>query len=173
MKVFIGIALSADQATKLNQQFVAQLGKRSGGFKAVPIESYHLTLAFLGELDSVGVEALNQTLPRYIEQKPFELHFERFGLLADKWWVAFAESNPLLQNLYNQLWQGLQSLGYSLPKQAFRPHITLASGITRPASLVFQNQSLDLALPVDRVCLFESHSNHAGRRYTPLILWSL
>lgn len=173
MKVFIGITLSADQAAKLNQQFVEQFGKLSSGFNAVPIESYHVTLAYLGELDSVGVEQLKQALPRFIQQAPFKLHLERFGLLADKWLVAFAQLNPMLQNLYDQLWQGLHQLGYALPNQAFRAHISLAKCSVPAPTLTGANLGLELSLSVDQVCLFQSHSNHLGRRYTPLILWSL
>jgi 2'-5' RNA ligase len=79
------------------------------------------------------------------------------------------------QAMVDQLWQGLEPLGFVREARPWRPHLTLARGVRRPPP---ENLALMPALPRGdanawRLALVESAAYADGRRYKPLADWPL
>lgn len=92
------------------------------------IDSFHLTLAFIGETDRHGFSAAMDALAA-IEAPAFEMRLKGVDLFGDKkprslW--AGVEENAALRHLQTKVETALRRAGFSLEKRKFIPHVTLA-----------------------------------------------
>ncbi|WP_428408311.1 RNA 2',3'-cyclic phosphodiesterase [Hyphococcus sp.] len=93
-----------------------------------PEESFHLTLAFIGEADRHGFTAALDALSG-IEAPAFEMRLSGVGTFGDKnphalW--AGADATPELLHLQAKVETALRRSGFNLEKRKFKPHVTLA-----------------------------------------------
>ncbi len=91
-------------------------------------ESFHMTLAFIGETDRHGFAAALDALSA-IEAPAFELRLSGIGSFGDKkphalW--AGADAAPGLVHLQTKVETALRRSGFALEKRKFIPHVTLA-----------------------------------------------
>ena len=91
-------------------------------------DSFHLTLAFIGETDRHGltnaIEALSE-----IDAPAFELRLKGVDFFGDQqpralW--AGVEASPALNHLQSKAEQALRRTGFNIEKRKFKPHVTLA-----------------------------------------------
>lgn len=91
-------------------------------------ETFHLTLAFLGEQPVAAVEAVHGALGA-LHAAPFTMALrgvDVFGGAAPKvLWVGVRKS-PGLSALRDRVRRAVASAGIELPRERFRPHVTLA-----------------------------------------------
>lgn len=98
--------------------------------KFEPIEKFHLTLLFLGNVEeNLMNELINQTRTISKNFNRTNLVFDRIGVFKDYKnprviWVG-AQENESLRNLSNQLRELAQALKINLDDKPFSPHITL------------------------------------------------
>lgn len=98
--------------------------------KFEPIEKFHLTLLFLGNVDeNLMNELISQTKTISQNFNRTNLVFDRIGVFKDYKnprviWVG-AKENELLRNLSIQLRELAQTLKMNLDEKPFSPHITL------------------------------------------------
>ena len=136
----------------------------------VPAENYHLTLAFLGELDDSAVAALCAATPEFNRDAgvvPTRLAvFQLGGFPSPDRQLAAAYVTPdhPLTALHQTLWQSLAAMGYAPDARAFRPHITLARRLSGASPLKAQA----LSLGVGPLTLFESRPAVGGVHYRAL-----
>lgn len=96
----------------------------------VPVDSYHLTLAFLGELDEAGVRAALGALgAACVGTGPVELEAEGIGTFgrgrSTTLWLGVRPSEEL-GLLASRVRGELAARGVSYDEKPFRPHVTLA-----------------------------------------------
>lgn len=84
-------------------------------------ENLHLTLAFLGEVESP--EGILRAMDR-INAAPIRLDLGEGGSFGDLYWVGFKES-PELKDYVKRLRVQLKKDGIWFDSKAFRPHITI------------------------------------------------
>jgi 2'-5' RNA ligase len=134
--------------------------------RAVDRFNWHVTLAFIGDLDETSIPEL-QLKAAAIEVQPFRLRFERLT-----YWprpkIACLQAMrvpPELQQLKSDLDAMLQIFGVEPELNEYRPHIT-AVRAARPF------EPVQLARPVDTQWtgfeLVESVSRPGGVQYRPL-----
>jgi 2'-5' RNA ligase len=121
--------------------------------EATPAADFHLTLAFLGNLDAeqqAGVE----TLASSIRAAPLEFAIDQVGYWAKPQilWAGCATPPPALLDLVKNLQAGLPRYGIEVERRPWVAHVTLArrspSGPLRPMpveSCVWQARELVLA----------------------------
>lgn len=94
-------------------------------------ENLHLTLVFLGELNSDQAETVKSVMNR-IEGKPFSLAVSGFGRFnrngGDIHWASVDKSEALFA-LQKDLASELKKEGFSLEDRSYSPHLTLGRGI--------------------------------------------
>ncbi len=91
-------------------------------------DSLHLTLAFLGDLPETVLEEVHLSL-QGIRQPSFTLQLRGLGVFGSKAprvvWAGIVP-NPELSALHKQVRGAVRRAGVDLPRERFRPHVTLA-----------------------------------------------
>lgn len=137
----------------------------------LPKETYHLTLAFLGEIDETGVAAATQAVDAACEAvPPVPVRSDglgKFGRASDATlWLGIA-ADPALMNLAARLRDELSARGLAFDEKPFKPHVTLARRARIP-----KRDLPPLAFPRDdeavAVTLFKSTLEREGAVYKPL-----
>jgi 2'-5' RNA ligase len=147
-----------------------QIGMR--GARWLPEENFHLTLAFIGEVDRHGLEEIASALDG-ISAPRFDLRLKGCGFFGDRkpraLWVG-AEANPQLSHLQSKVEVALKRAGIALEKRKFSPHVTLAylSGASPDAAAGFcaANGLFSAGpFPVSEFHLVESHLGSEAAHY--------
>ena len=108
----------------------ALAGLRSGmrGARWIPEENYHLTLAFIGEVDRHGLNEIALALAG-VSAPRFDMRLTGCGFFGDRkpraLWVGVGP-NPPLSHLQSKVEVALQRAGFVPEKRKFTPHVTLA-----------------------------------------------
>jgi 2'-5' RNA ligase len=137
-------------------------------------ENYHLTLAFLGNVDYVMVSSLQYALEhklcttkavpfKFSEITPFP--FSRSPKIA----AALLERTDELIQLQLNVADCVRKIGISIERRRFTPHVTLGrlkSGSRK--SLAFQPRQINLEGVSKKVVIFQSELNPQGAVYTAL-----
>ncbi|GGG19865.1 RNA 2',3'-cyclic phosphodiesterase [Caldovatus sediminis] len=160
MRLFVGLALP--------DALRAQLAGLAGGIPGarwVSPENYHLTLRFIGEVESWRAQEVDDALSA-IRARPVELRlrgvgtFEKAGRVQTLW--VGVERTESLIHLQGTVETALQRVGLEPERRRFAPHVTLArcEKVTAAEKLAafVQGNNLFRAAPVvvDRFCLFSS-----------------
>jgi 2'-5' RNA ligase len=174
MRVFFAI-WPHGKAQKQLAGLVQQLGLDSlcGGRKT-KAENIHLTLVFVGEVDSSQVETLCQVAGE-VERcgmKAFDIAIEKI-----RYWkhnsIVYGELSIIpqeLMELVTALRNALSAAGFSLEERPYKPHITLmrnASCRTLPESMK------PVSWRAREWVFIRSDQTSAGVSYVPIGRWSL
>lgn len=176
IRLFVALALPA--ALK------AQLALLSGGIpgaKWVPQENYHLTLRFIGEVESWRAQEVDHALAA-IRARPFELSlrgvgtFEKGGRISALW--VGVEKTESLAFLQSKVETALQRIGLEPERRRFAPHVTLArTDRAAPEKLVTWVQAYNLfRAPPVLVESFTLYSSRLGKEqavYVPEVEYEL
>lgn len=169
MRAFIALELpdgfwrqTADLARQLDQVVNGRFLKH---------ETYHLTLAFLGNIDDAARgRAMDAMDAACGDVGPIPLACDGLGKFgkphAAVLWMGLRR-DPALDRLAHGIRTELAARDIGFDGKAFRPHITLARRARIPRGALPA-----LAFPLDdlatRVTLFKSELSHEGATYKPL-----
>jgi RNA 2',3'-cyclic 3'-phosphodiesterase len=164
-------ALVPDDTTRL--KFVAlarEVARRSRG-RAITGEHVHLTVAFLGDVETAllpKLTAIGDALPL----AGADLDFEILGAwrASGVAWVAPPEVPGALSAMCASLHQTLQASGFALDSRPFRPHVTLARRCVQPHP---RAHCAPIRWRVARLCLIGSELRPEGPVYSELDSWRL
>jgi 2'-5' RNA ligase len=131
IRAFIAIELS-HEIKQVLERAQSQLKSRSrASVKWVEPKSIHLTLKFLGNIETGMVSKVNATLENAVAGiKPFKLGpgglgvFPNLGRVRVVWIGLEGETDRLIY-LQNRIENELQILGFSAEARGFSPHLTL------------------------------------------------
>lgn len=142
----------------------AEQARLVSGGRAMRTETLHLTLAFLGPVDTALADELASATPER-RLAPGDVAMDRYGVFSRQriLWVGPADIPAGLQAAHDGLWQWLGGYGLAAPPQPFRPHVTLLRNIvnTHPP----EETPAPLAWRYDRMVLVASESLTGGSRY--------
>ncbi len=127
------------------------------------MDSVHLTLAFLGEVDETRLPEL-LARPATIATEGFTLNIDRVGVWHHNGigWVAPSVTPVALAELQERLSDWLESIGFMLEKRAFKPHVTLVRKCTGEADTI----AIDpVRWRVEEYVLVQSKQSEMGIRY--------
>ena len=140
----------------------------------LPKENYHLTLAFLGNVDYVLISSLQLKLEqimsskqavsfRFSEITPFP--FSGTPRIA----AAMLEYSDELMQLQHQTVKCVRAFGISLERRRFTPHVTLGRLKSRSRkSIAFHPQQIFLEGVSEKVVILQSELTPKGAVYTSL-----
>ena len=140
----------------------------------LPKENYHLTLAFLGNVEYVLISSLqlkleqnlssNKAVPfRFSEITPFP--FSGTPKIA----AAMLERSEELMQFQHNTAKCVRAFGISLERRRFTPHVTLGRLKSRSRkSIVFQPLQIFLVGVSEKVVIFQSELAPTGAVYTSL-----
>ena len=188
MRVFLAVEVFGHAAAALDQAAGRLSSLRLRGVRVVPAGHIHLTLRFLGDVDSeqaVAVaEALSQVAGRHSGST---LYLGGTGAFPNHTrprvlWVGLAgDVRPLLR-LHEEVGKSLSTLGFEEERRRFTPHLTVARirERTRPAD---RKRTLDawmetpispgVPVPIRSVSVMSSVLSSEGARYRRLASFDL
>jgi len=143
----------------------------------VPRDNLHLTLAFLDAQPDPILEALHSALER-ITAPLMTLRFtgyDLFGGAKPRLLAARVAPDPALRALRDKVRRAAHSVGLDLPRERFRPHVTLTrfagtmtTGEARRVRRVIEGAVLVPDWPVELVVLYRSVLSPSGARHDVL-----
>ena len=164
MRLFIAIPL--EEHVKAGVSAVQDaFRKRFVTGNYVPEESFHVTLAFIGEYADIErvLEALEQ-----VRFRPFSLKMNKIGCFGDLWWTGF-EKNQALENLAEKVRHALSEAGIPFDGKRFRAHVTFLRNPHYAVGAPPENVSVGTAeMTVDRFSLMSSVRRKNGMVYTEI-----
>lgn len=178
MRTFIALELPhevvcdiADAARTLAGVLKGSVKRRGRGPRFMPRENYHITLAFLGELDECGVRAAMEAVDEACAGRaPFMLTCDglgTFGRPSDATLWMGVRCTEALEAFAKDLRCALAEHWVAYDEKPFRPHITMATHVR------FERGALpQLTFPREATCsrvtLFKSELTPEGAIYKPL-----
>ena len=131
IRSFIAVDLSGEARAELAAT-VESLNRRGlSGVRWVRDEGMHLTLKFLGEIDSAMVPKVIDGLNTACrETKPFTLSLDSVGAFPNLQrprvlWVGLAGDLETLGGLQRNVESRMERLGFPAERRRFNPHVTL------------------------------------------------
>ena len=148
----------------------------------------HLTLHFIGEVDSSRAELIRMSMPGEAEKHhAFTLQTGGLGVFPDRkkprvLWMGLDGETDRLGALHAGVGQLLDGLDFETDERPFSPHITIGRlreqigaerGMVIWTTLRGYQLGEPLEVPVEEVILYRSHLSHTGSHYEPLAIGKL
>lgn len=167
-------AIEIPQILRSRLTALQQADDRAWNPNWVPEENFHITLAYIGQVEEPLAEEIDGELAR-IRQGGFEARLKgvnAFGGAKPQMMHAVVEPSEPLTRLHEKTVSVLRRLGVKIDKGRYVPHVTLARPRHAAPELVqawiAANNLFDSGpFPVDRFVLFSSHKTGDGRHYEP------
>jgi 2'-5' RNA ligase len=141
---------------------------RLSGGRPIAKERLHITVAFLGELDSEAFERASAAPP--IASGAFELALDTVGFFPRSrvLWLSARAVPKALNELERRLWTALEERGFEREPRVYRPHVTLAK-----KARAVSEEIESIAWRVEELVLIESLPAGRNVHYEPLQRWPL
>ena len=175
IRTFLSLELAQTVKNKLSAH--AELISGNDNLQQIrwlPEENYHLTLAFLGNVEYVLISSLQLKLEQNLSSKktvPFRFSeitpFPFSG--TPKIAAAMLEHSDELMQLQHNTAKCVRDVGIFLEHRRFTPHVTLGRLKSRSRkSMAFQPQQIFLEGVSEKVVIFQSELTPKGAVYTSL-----
>jgi 2'-5' RNA ligase len=138
----------------------------------------HITVHFLGELDSDRAEAFGEAFVAPIDLPPFPLGLGGLGVFphrgrAQILWLGVTTGADAMSRIHRAVADRLVQHGIEVETRPFTPHLTLArlrepQPVRRVEGLMRVDASAVGQTVVDRVMLYQSRLGAGGPTYTAL-----
>jgi len=159
-RIFVGLELPASCKTTL-----LSLDPQLTGLRWVVEEQLHLTLSFLGNVDTVAEDRLREALDQ-VRVPPFFLPLCGVGVFnvhgqPSVVWVGVGKGHPHLFLLHRRIQDATLHAGLEPDLKPFHPHVTVgrAKGISRQALQPFIRQHAEADLGLFEVTGFGLYSS--------------
>jgi len=165
------VALELPEACRAT---LASLAVPIRGVRWLPVEQLHLTLAFLGAVDTEVEKRLRERL-NGVQVRPFVLPIKGVGTFGGARpsviWAGVGSGHPHLYALHKHLHDALFAAGLDPELRAFHPHVTLARAkdVCAPSLRPFlrEHEEEDLCLlRISGFTLFSSDLGPCGACHT-------
>ena len=134
-------------------------------------DTYHLTLAFLGETDETTIQAIMPLMDNLAQSYPavslYPSGLGKFGRSYDATFILKIQQNETLMHLVDDLRKQLTQKGISFDNKTFKPHITIARRATIPKAHL-DNLRFPQPTQAGRLVLYKSTLTPEGALYKPL-----
>ena len=184
VRAFIALQISESIQASI-KQYQDKLKSRfdGAGVRWVPVENMHLTLKFLGDIESAQVYPILQVLEQITSANAsFEFRIEGFGCFPSfkrprVLWLGIEDSEDVLVKLQQDIDDALRGLGFEPERKRFHPHLTLGRvrKSARPDQLRALSRQLEsIERPVlgvvsaHAVYLIKSQLSPSGAQYSHL-----
>jgi RNA 2',3'-cyclic 3'-phosphodiesterase len=140
--------------------------------RGVDPADWHVTLRFLGEIDTVAFERLLAALDELPAHDPFVVRLTSLGAFpqprkASVVWIGIEEGSEALGELQEMAEDAADMAGLGREERPFHPHVTLAR--VRPPTdvrrLLEWTPPFDIRSPVSEIVILRSHTRATGPKY--------
>lgn len=173
MRVFFGIEPRPE-----TRQSIADWRDRYGlaAGRPVPPANFHVTLAFIGDINDRELETLCNTIDEHQNGPEFTAGSLTLDLVGywpgpNIYWMGTSQAPQQIDRLARKLQHLGGLVGARLKKKPFTPHVTLYRRCSEPPPAPVVLPGIEVAYA--HVTLFESRLGGAGVSYHPLAEWDL
>lgn len=181
MRLFLSIEISSEVRQWLNG-LIADLRRHKADIAWTGSSNFHLTLKFLGEINSNDVPKIIGAC-NAIQIPAFNLSISNAGAFPNVrnpkvLWIGLGGELATLKVLQRSIEDALEDEGFPREAKSFRPHLTLGR-IRRPGNSettvaqLLSTQLPETVFPVNRYCLMRSELLPGGAKYTELAHFEL
>ena len=176
-RIFIAIDLP-DNVKRLASDQIASLKDRQEKLRVswVSPDRMHLTLRFLGDVESEVLPSIHESLDRAASRvDPFHLTLSGAGLFPNPkrpsvLWMGIVDPHDTLRRFKADLDNELGKFGFDMEKRRFRPHLTIARLREPNRSVEIAAAHLDSDLKsmnfeVGEIAVFQSRLGPEGPKY--------
>ncbi|MGH8278082.1 MAG: RNA 2',3'-cyclic phosphodiesterase [Gammaproteobacteria bacterium] len=144
---------------------------RASGGKPVAKTNFHITLAFLGQLDRAGAQTACAA-GEASRGELFDLVLDRFGFWPEAGvvWLGPAQVPEAGSRFAEELRRQLRARGIKVDVRPFAPHLTLARKVAKPGDFGTPHP---LRWPVREFVLVHSVTAQRASEYHLLATWPL
>lgn len=183
-RTFIAIDLPADVRSALSGLRSHMSQQEAYPVRWVRPEGIHLTLSFLGDVDSALIPAISARLSDAAAKSgPFTLSLADVGAFPSLrrprvFWVGLSGETDRLRLLHSRVQGALSQVGFAPERRRFDPHLTVGRirQDSRPEEPRLAGDAFSRAttpvpappIPVDSIILFRSHLRPTGAEYERL-----
>ena len=170
--ISLDLPLSLRHELSGHAKLIAGQDKRQN-IRWLPPQNYHLTLVFLGDVESVKISALQFAIERKLEStKAVPLTISAitpFPFSRPRIAAALVKQTPELLSLQSDVTNCVRKNGITLERRRFVPHVTLGRLKPRAGKTVdFKVRNILLSGIADSVTLFQSELTPDRAIHTPL-----
>lgn len=150
------------QINRINQSI------KTSDLKIVKQENLHITLVFLGHVDTESEFLIRQRV-KGVSVQPFVQHFDQLDFWRKPRILCLStqQVHSQLLMLVDTLKRKAEQCGIKTEDRPYKPHITLA----RKAHKLIDIVALSIKWPVQAFCLVESCSTPDGVHYQVIQRW--
>jgi 2'-5' RNA ligase len=183
MRLFVAVELPPDvlqSAASVSRELRVRAAELSPAARLtwIPPDRMHLTIRFLGEIDSARAASIVDALSLPFQTAAFSLAIGRPGAFPPRGaprvlWLGLAGGATELHALEHEVSARLELAGFARETRAFSPHLTLAR-IREPHGLSARTLLDGITVPegtggvIDAFTLFESRLSPRGPLYTAI-----
>lgn len=168
MRIFVGITPTVD----LRAGLAHSISTLDIPGKITPVENWHFTLAFIGDVDEVSLDRLMGELDQADLGRPFSVSLEGLGAFpnaerATVAWVGLSDGADRMSELADVVAEAIEQVGLRTEDRPFVPHISL-SRIRPPLDIrrLVESASVPrLKMEVSELTVYESHLGEGRPRY--------
>ena len=184
MRTFIAIEIPEPLKQKLDRSMgVLRSDLEDGWIRWVRLESMHLTLKFLGEIEQKQVRSIQEILEEIAARfSSFKLEIGGFGCFPNcsrprVVWTGFEPASSELLRLQVEVASRMESIGFERERRVFHPHLTLGrvrNGMSREDMELISRWAQDSQIgtvgrfDVEAIRLIHSVLRPDGATYTNL-----
>ena len=168
-RLFFALWPDDDVRQAINQQSQPIIQNVNG--KTTPLENWHITLAFLGDVDMPTKQCMQQVAGT-VQGGHFSLSLDKLGYWPKPriLWLGASQTPDNLRDLVTNLNTNLSGCGYRPDTRPFQINLTLMRKANRIETLP---SITPICWSVNDFCLVHSIFDSSGSRYEVVARWAL
>lgn len=171
MRLFISINFNEEICNKIYDA-ICEIKKISNKGNFSRKENLHVTLAFLGEINTEDIDKVKACMDR-VKGENFDMHIQGLGRFKrtgfDIYWIGIEQSHAM-NKLHALLNNELNDNGFPVELREFKPHLTLGRQVIchyQEAKKIIEDLGL-IIQPVNKFSLMLSERKNGKLTYTEL-----
>lgn len=182
IRAFLAIDLDDDLKPKINK-IIRQFKQINTKIKYVELENLHLTLKFFGDIDTNGLNLLENAISNVLNEfKPFKINIAGCGAFPNNnhikvIWVGI-EDDTILKDLHERLDKEFARIGFDKDKK-FSTHLTVgrmksAKNKNQVKSIIEEFENVEIGeMEVSQISLKKSTLTPKGPIYQDIKVFEL
>ena len=182
IRAFLAVDLDDNLKPKINR-IIREFKKIDANIKYVDLANLHFTLKFFGDIDTNGIDLLNEKISEVVgESEPFEIKIKGCGAFPNKnrikvIWVGL-DGDELLKDLHDRLDAEFVKLGFEKDRK-FSSHLTIGrmksgKGKNQVKSAIEEFEDVEIGtMKVDKIILKKSTLKPSGPIYDDIEVFEL
>ena len=182
VRAFLAIDLDDDLKPKIHK-LIKEFKQTDARIKYVELSNLHLTLKFFGEIDTDGLELLEEKIANVVSEfEPFDIKIKNCGAFPNNnhikvIWVGI-EDDAIIRDLHDKLDKEFTRLGFDKDKK-FSTHLTIgrmkaAKNKNKVKSTIEEFEDIEIGeMKVNKISLKKSTLKPSGPIYEDLKVFEL